>query len=76
MTQDPTRTPQQQQNDPQRAQPDQQNREGQTRDDRDPNRPADHTGVGRDRQRPDLAQGVDTGAIQPGVSSQGDAQDI
>lgn len=73
MTQDDKRAPQQQPNDPQRSNPGQQQ---QVRDDTDPTRPAEHTGVGHDRQRPDLAQGIDTGAIQPGVSSQGDAQDI
>lgn len=76
MTQDDKRTPQQQPNDPQRANPGQQQQQGHGRDETDPNRPAEHTGVGHDRKRPDLAQGIDTGAIQPGVSSQGDAQDI
>lgn len=77
MTRDPTRQTQQQPpTRPQRAPPGQQNRQAQAHDDRDPNRPADHVGVGRDQKRPDQAQGIDTGAIQPGVSSQGDAQSI
>ena len=77
MTQDTDRTPQQQTDNGSRPVPDQQNRQdGGEANDRDPNRPAEHTGVGKDRQRPDLAQGIDTGAIQPGVSSQGDAQSI
>jgi hypothetical protein len=54
----------------------QQNRQYGGRDDHVPTRPAEETGVGRDRARPDIAQGIDTGAIRPGVSSDGDAQDI
>lgn len=77
MTRDPIRQTQQQQPaGPQQPAPAQQNRQAQTQDDRDPNRPAEHVGVGRDQKRPDQAQGIDTGAIQPGVSSQGDAQSI
>lgn len=69
------RTPQQQQSaDAQRQASGQQNRQAQ--DQRVPDRPAEHTGVGRDRAKPDLAQGIDPGGIRPGVSSDGDAQDI
>jgi hypothetical protein len=76
MTQDTDRTPQQQPDSRPQQQPGQQNRQDGGRDDHVPTRPAEETGVGRDRARPDIAQGIDTGAIRPGVSSDGDAQDI
>jgi len=41
-----------------------------------PVKPAESSGVGPAKTRPPLAQGVDTGSIQPGASSQGDAQNI
>lgn len=68
------RTPQQQSDNTSRPAPDQQNR--QAGDERVPTRPAEHTGVGRDRAKPGIAQGIDPGGIRPGVSSDGDAQDI
>ncbi len=63
-----TRQPQQQQNNPQQAQPDQQNQQGERRPgERQEERDIEGEGDG-------LAGGVDSGAIQPGKTGQGDVE--
>ncbi|WP_269716269.1 hypothetical protein [Caulobacter sp. NIBR2454] len=58
---DQTRRPDQQQGNPQQTNPGQQNQQGQDRD---------RQGQGQPGQG--VSEGVDTGAIQPGKTSQGD----